>query len=227
MFLRNNGLPIKTVVGVGVQRQTPDLIAVFPDIKHIFIEPVRENFRFIHENYAEIDYELLPAAASDRDGETNIRPGKPNASGRIMTLDDSTDAGQINRDRTDYVERAVREVRLDTALPFYKAERPYLLKLDVDGPEERVIAGAIETLKQTSCIVMECPLGKISQRILLLQERGFFLWDIIDLNYYKGNLSHVDMVFVPGWQRHLPALRPWANGPFDPNYMQSYLHEPS
>lgn len=225
-FLRECGLPIGTIVDIGVQRRTPDLIATFPDHKHILIEPIEENYPFIHRNYAGMDYELLPAAASDRDGQGLIRL-RSRAPERGLLMGSLQSGEEEVRSADRFEDRTVREVALDTALPFYKSQRPYLIKLDVDGDELRILAGATQTLKNTSCVVIETPVRRVAERINALDAHGFILWDIIDLNYYKGNLSHFDMVFVPGWQRHLPALNPWSASLVDPKGMESYLHEPS
>jgi hypothetical protein len=78
--------------------------------------------------------------------------------------------------------------------------KPYLLKVDVDGPELEVLNGATETLKFCSCIVIECTVGagdtKMTKMLNFLNLHNFSLWDMTDMAYYKDQLWQVDLVFV-------------------------------
>lgn len=224
-FLREAGLPVETIVDVGVQRRTPDLMSAFPDKRHILIEPVAENYPHIHRNYAGMDYTLLEAAASDRDGEGILRL-RSNAPQTGIFTSSLRDDSKPDAPGAALEERKVREVTLDAALPALNPARPYLLKLDVDGDEPRILAGARETLKQVSCLVIEASIRQLAARVAALEPHGFILWDVIDLNYYMGNLSHFDLVFIPRWHRKIPALSPWSSFPRNPRAMHSYLHEP-
>lgn len=198
---------------------------VFPDKKHILIEPVEENYPFIHRHYAGMDYILIAAAASDCDGEGILRL-RSNAPQTGIFTSSLRDEAQPDQGRAAWAERKIQVMTLDTALPLHPCERPYLLKLDVDGDEPKILAGATKTLKNVSCLVIEASIRKMAERVAALEPRGFILWDVIDLNYYKGNLSHFDLVFIPRWHRNIPALKPWSAVPFEPAAMQSYLHEP-
>ena len=57
---------------------------------------------------------------------------------------------------------------------------------------------------------------QIFMRMQFLLEHGFQLFDIVDLAYYRGTLSQVDLIFV---KRELydtiDALVPWKKTTFD------------
>lgn len=82
---------------------------------------------------------------------------------------------------------------------------PLLLKLDVQGYELEVLAGASETLRQTEMILAEVALLEynenaplIGEVIGFLAERGFVPFDICDFlrRYEDGAMFQCDMIFV-------------------------------
>ena len=82
---------------------------------------------------------------------------------------------------------------------------PLLLKLDVQGFELEVLAGASETLKQTEAILAEVALLEynkgaplMAEVISYLAERGFVPFDICDFmrRWEDGALFQCDMIFV-------------------------------
>jgi FkbM family methyltransferase len=72
-FLREAAIPVGTIVDVGVSEETLELRKAFPNLRHVLFEPVSELHAAIRRNYAGMDYLLVPAAASDRDGEGRLR----------------------------------------------------------------------------------------------------------------------------------------------------------
>jgi hypothetical protein len=71
-ILQQYGVPVRTVLDVGVLHGTPELIEVFPDIRHILFEPVAEFANHIAKAYAGTPHTLVSAAVSDRSGETAL-----------------------------------------------------------------------------------------------------------------------------------------------------------
>jgi hypothetical protein len=120
-------------------------------------------------------------------------------------------------------ERQVSETTVDSALCDRPCDKPFLFKLDVDGNELRVLRGATETLRETSCVIIETALGELFEMGAVLKNAGFILWDIVDLGYYRNNLFHVDLIFLsPGEKQR--SFSPWRE-PFDPTKIARFLHE--
>lgn len=118
------------------------------------------------------------------------------------------------------------ELTLDSVLSDMP-ERPFLLKIDVDGPELRVLAGAAETLKHTSVVIIEATLGQLPDICNHLQGAGFRLFDIVDLSYYRGVLWQVDLVFLPARTIEIdPRYNPLPfDRPIDPKEWFTTGHE--
>src|SRR5262245_49796307 len=142
--LRRRDIPIETIIDVGVLTQTPELVSVFPDRKHLLFEAVAEFGDSIRKNYCGIDYTLVTAAVADREGEATLRTRS------IIPGMDISHSGIVQDPVGKSDTRSVPMVTLDGYLSRNPQRKPYLLKLDVDGFELQIMQGASQTLKDTS-----------------------------------------------------------------------------
>ena len=206
--LMSEGIEISTVLDVGVGKHTWTLQQLFPDKKHILFEPMVEFKEVCEKDYEEcgIDYELYNIAVSDVDDPNgqvfyNIH--------RMHKADQDINyiwAGAVPKDTETYhgsnhPKRDVEISTLDTFLADKNYDKPYYLKVDVDGGEMNVIRGAQNTLKYCSVIQVEACLQKGLDRtawsnISWFESVGFRLWDVIDLYYIDDRLWQVDLVFI-------------------------------
>jgi FkbM family methyltransferase len=149
--LRSRGIPISTVLDVGVQHGSPELCKACPDIPHILFEPVAEFQNSIAYNYRDIPHELVASAVSDRDGEallevSGIVPGFSVSHSSIIE-----DGSQ--RENT----RRVPMVTIDSFLAGRPdVASPYLLKIDIDGLEIQVLNGAKKRWKSVVSLLLSC-----------------------------------------------------------------------
>ncbi len=190
--LREIKAPIGTILDVGVKTCTYELLRVFPDKRHILMEPIAEYLDEMHANYerAGASFEIVNVAVSDRDGEVRLKTStvyedKPISHARI-TSDGEEDAQH----------RIVPTQRLDTIVAQRTLEKPFLLKIDVDGAELLVLEGARKTLQQTSVVVIETGYANLFERAQAVISAGFQVFDIVDISYYDGRFVQADMVFV-------------------------------
>jgi FkbM family methyltransferase len=189
--LRQLGVPVAAVVDVGILTGTRELMEAFGDRRHILIEPIVEWNERIRKSYAEagIDFELINVAASDRNGTMNMEtssvvPGRPISHARLT---EKTSGATV---------RQVPVRTLDSLLPEHGVPAPYLLKIDVDGAEPQILAGATATLTRTNAVVIEANIRNFIERATLLQAAGFELFDIVDPCYYDDRLRQFDLVFL-------------------------------
>lgn len=207
--LRDVGLPITAILDVGVQHSTPPLMKVFPDKPHLLFEPIEDYFPHIRKNYSNFDYEIISAAVSDHDGETLMHSEKKNGGAEIShswIVDHRTSSS-----------RSVRNVTLDSYLSMSQNQGPYLLKIDVEGPDvpSSILRGAKQTLEHTSVVVIEMTVDRFTQRANILAAAGFDLWDVVALCYYGDCLWQADAIFVAHrYKLDIPSLSPIHQGPF-------------
>jgi FkbM family methyltransferase len=92
---------------------------------------------------------------------------------------------------------------LDEALAAERAARSVFLKLDVQGAELDVLAGAAATLERTEAVLLEASLAeynagapRLADVTEQLRKLGFLPFDILDLRRIGPVLAQIDMVFV-------------------------------
>lgn len=219
--LLDAGVEIHSVVDVGVLSVTAPLLEVFPDRKHYLFEPIESYLPRIRKNYEHIDHDLLNIALSDTDGELFLASTSLTGDGNI-THSHIVEHEVTRADIPSLVScKKIRRARLDSIVAESAIEGPLLIKIDVDGHELAVLAGAEETLKLTSVVVIEAPVNrqgtsKFFDRANFLLDHGFVLMDIVDLSYYDGILWQVDLVFVREEVAHrIDRLRPFEREGFE------------
>jgi len=216
-FLKAQGLAPATVIDVGVHAATPELITAFPAARHLLIEPEPAHAPAIARAYAGVDHTLLQCAASDQDGQIQIRSV---AKGQGAAITHSYVGG--SKDVPEAGGRQVRQARLDTLIAETGAVPPYLVKIDTDGHEKQVLAGAPDTLAQSACVIVEATTDTLSDRLRALERAGLRLFDIIDLAYYFDTLSQVDLVCVNPAVFDPPGLSPWRRQTFEPRQWREF-----
>jgi FkbM family methyltransferase len=180
-LLRHLNVPINTIIDVGVQSSTPCLKSIFPDKLHILFEPCSDYWNEIEESYKNIKHILYKIALFSEDKIVNMEE-----SGGLSRITDNNKIEAIQ----------VQANKLDTILNDTNFEKPYLLKLDVDGAELEILEGAQETLKDCSTIFIEAHPRDYLERCNAIEKYGFKLFDIVDFRYYDNRLSQFDLVFI-------------------------------
>lgn len=190
--LRERGIPVHTVLDVGVLSGTPELIGAYPDRLHILFEPVLEFHPTIRTNYAHIDYRLEGMALSDTNGTARLETRS------IISGQDITHSSITTSDRSEdgKTYRDVPMRTLDSYILEHGLEGPFFLKIDVDGFEVPILKGAAQTLRQSSIVMVEAPKYQMVERIKLVQDAGFELYDLAEPCYYDSSFWQCDAILV-------------------------------
>lgn len=205
--MRPRGLAPATVIDVGVGYGTPWLMAGFPDAHTVLVEP-NEGFRphidrLMAHRRGEVHYIAAGPAADEAVMTLNVL--KPTSS----TMSTASDIQKAEFARRGW-ERTTREVtvpvrRLDS-LGWQSWPKPFLLKIDSEGFELQVLAGAGDMLGAVQCIIAEVSIAEryaggysFSDFVAALDSYGFQLFDITDMLQFgrTGRLSTIDAAFVP------------------------------
>jgi len=95
-------------------------------------------------------------------------------------------------------KRKIQFRRLDDVA--LREKVPYLIKIDVDGGELKVIEGGAETFRKAAVVIIEGRLhGAINMTTIInfMLEVNFKLWDMFNLRYSKeGQLIQCELVFL-------------------------------
>lgn len=185
-------IPVGSIIDIGVLNGTEELMQAYPGKHHILVEPVSEFFPAIRKKYDEagLDYTLIEAAASNKDGTARLRTVSVNQGKSI------THARMVNFDGQGDEFRDVQSRTVASIVSGGDFVGPFLLKVDVDGAEEMVMKGAESILHQCSVVCIEVGALNFFDRIELLLKHGFVLFDIVDLCYFDNRLAQFDFIFV-------------------------------
>lgn len=176
---------------------------LFPHARHYLIEPLAEfapNLRKLADE--ESLFTFIAGAAGSFDGS--------------LDLNIHEDLFGSSTLREPAVEDSVREVRqvramrLDSLLEELRPPPPHVVKLDVQGAEMDVVAGASSLLTSTEAIFIETLFFEFFEGGSLFHDvvgemasRGFVVYDIVEpaRRPLDGALAQVDLVFLPTTSR--------------------------
>ena len=195
--LKDAGLAPATVFDVGVATGTPELYGVFEGVRYALIEPLVESWPFMQSLMARYPRSVaVQAAAGPSSGQATLVVPK-NLSGSSLLLNAKNGA-----------ERTVPVVTVDEVAERHALSGPYLVKLDVQGYELDVLAGAQAVLAQTCALIAEVSLwadrkgkglAELSALVAWLRERDFVLFDIAQIVRRDADdaITEMDLVFLP------------------------------
>jgi FkbM family methyltransferase len=195
--LKKQGVYPKTVFDIGVADGTPDLYQAFSDSHFVLIEPLKEFERDMVSISSQYQMEYVVAAASDEAGSMTFNV-HPDLCGSSMLQE--TEGAHV-----DGEARTVPTVRLDTLAKERSLEAPYLIKVDVQGGELKVLAGATGILAQTDAVILEVSLfgffvggPQFADIISAMKAYNFVVYEIFDARNrpLDGALAQVDILFV-------------------------------
>jgi len=191
------GLRPKTVFDVGVANGTEDIYKAFPDSHFVLVEPLNEFEGYMESMTGKHDLEYIVAAASDEIGSLNINV-HPDLCGTSLMK-------EVEGTEVDGVGRTVPTIRLDQFAIGKKLRAPFLIKVDVQGAELKVLDGASAILDQTEAIILEVSLfgffvdgPQFSDVVAYMKGKGFVVYEIFDARNrpLDGALAQVDVMFV-------------------------------
>lgn len=187
------GAPVDTVIDVGVQNMTQELIDLFGDKQQILCEPISEYYDVISNHYGAhgVNFEIEASAMSNADGPVELELSS------VIDGLDITHARITNGEGTEgTVRRQVTGKRVDTMVSERGLAGPFLLKIDVDGAEVMVLEGAKNTLPNCCAVIIEVQANNLFERAAPILAAGFELFDIVDLCFYEDRMAQVDLVFA-------------------------------
>lgn len=192
IHFRQLGFSPGTIIDVGVYDGTYELYDTWPSSHMLLVEPLQECEKALKyicsHRIAPASY--LLAAAGDREGEVEI-DCTGDLSGASIVYGNSG--------------RRVPMYRLDTICGMFDAVPPFLLKVDVQGAEAAVLAGAQALLRQCEVVMLETQLFDFGgsgitfvETVAYMKEHGFVPFDIYDglCRPLDRSLGQIDVAFV-------------------------------
>lgn len=203
-LLKARGFSPNTVIDVGVGGGTPWLYAAFPKAKFELFEPI-ESFRpMIEKAISGIDASVHYCALGEQGGESVIEVdhARPTSSSMAHYREDYIRASGADARASTTVSKVVSVRTLDDFGPF---SGPTLIKLDVEGYESQVIAGARRTLQNADVIISEVSVVRRTETELsfgsyvsLLESLDYSIVDIAEITSLGrgGPIAYMDVVLM-------------------------------
>jgi FkbM family methyltransferase len=191
------GFRPETVIDVGVACETPELYEEFAEASILLIEPLQEFEPYLWKICAERKAQYVLAAAGEAAGSAtlNVHPDRLG----------SSFLKEVEGAAVDGVPRQVPVVTIDEVCADKKLKGSYLIKVDVQGAELQVLAGAGRTLQETEAVILEVTLfgtmiggPQAYDVVSKMKELGFVAYDVFGFHYrpLDDALCQVDMLFV-------------------------------
>lgn len=198
-----------TVIDVGVANGTDDLYQAFPKSRHFLIEPLEEFRPYLDKICAKYHAEYVIAAANNTSGKVKINV-HPDLCGTSLLKEEE---GAV----VDGIEREVPAITIDEISRDRALPAPFVIKIDAQGGEIKILDGATEALNKTELVILEVSLSgffiggpQFIDVVNYMNERGFVVYDIFDgRNRPLDNaLAQVDIAFVKkdGQFRHVKTF---------------------
>jgi FkbM family methyltransferase len=194
--LRRVGFRPNTILDVGVANGTLDLYRVYSEPTYLLVEPIAEFEPRLKELLAQkIHGSYAIAAAGAKPGRVKLT-----VRGEASSL-----YREVDRSDSDAQVREVPLTTLDELCRERGLKGPYLVKIDVQGAELEVLAGAQEVLRETDAVVLEASLFQLlegipdfTQVVQRLNDYGFVTYDLFGglSRPADGTLAQIDVVFV-------------------------------
>lgn len=193
-----NGLKPKTVIDVGAAKGTHPLYEVFPEARHILIEPLEEyipHLKSLVDRLDKAEYIIAAATATPGNVIINVHPDLLGSS--LYKEDEDSDVNGV--------ERTIPGMTLDSICSERGTEGPYLIKIDTQGSELEVLKGAQSVLQDTDFIILEVSFFEFFKGgpqfydcMTFMKQCGFVVYDIFDFEYrlLDGAMSQTDIAFV-------------------------------
>jgi FkbM family methyltransferase len=188
-----NGLNPKTIIDVGVATGTPDIYHLFPHAHHVLIEPLEENIPYLQRWVETLESAEYILAAGQM--QINVHPDLVGSS--VYKEDEDSEVNGV--------ERSIPTVTLDQVAIDRQLEGSYLIKIDTQGSELDVLAGASVMLEQTDFVILEVSFFNFFQGaptaleyFQFMKNQGFVIYDIFEIDHrlLDGAMSQANIAFV-------------------------------
>ena len=149
-------VPIKTIIDVGANEGqfVEEILNIFPLAEIYSFEPLGDCYEKLMSNFRNNKkVHTYNFALGEQDGEITFSRSSASPSSSILKMGDLHK--KLYPHTANLVEEKVKIKRLDDVFADVNLENEVLLKIDVQGAEEKVIKGGSSVLKKANMIITE------------------------------------------------------------------------
>lgn len=198
--IRGTGFSPASVIDVGAAYGdwSAECQTVFTDARYLLFEPLEEYYTSARSQRANLRRAVdVRAAAAATSGALTMNVHDDLVGSSLL--------GEREGAAVDGTQRTVPVVTVDDAVTAHGMPGPYLLKLDVQGAELDVLAGAQRVLSEAEAVILEVSLfgffiggPQFADVVRHMEEIGFVPYDLLGPLYrpLDGALAQMDVVFA-------------------------------
>lgn len=190
-FIWLKDFPINTIIDIGANmgQFVLEMSRIFPDAKIYSFEPIKDVFTELSKRCANIkNFRAFNIAASNFNAKTTIHRSKISPSSSILEMGDLHIQAFPHTQETfdeEITLRKLDDVILEENL---QLEPQILIKLDVQGYEDKVIQGGIQIFKKAKVIITEVSYYELYRGQVLFEE---IYHQLTTIGFkYKGNINN-------------------------------------
>jgi len=153
-YLQNLGLRVILDVGANTGQFAKEIRKILPEAKIYSFEPIKECFEQLNESMeTDKNFEAFNFALGDKNETMKINKSSYTPSSSILEMAD------VHKTLFPHTKESgleqIKVKRLDDIINLISLEKEILIKVDVQGFEDKVITGGIETFKKARVILIE------------------------------------------------------------------------
>lgn len=180
----------KTIFDIGANEgQFADkMLLLFPEAVIYSFEPIPETFVLLQKNFENVKrLKAINLALGDSTGEISFNKNEYSPSSSLLPLSDK------HVENFDYAVKtnpiSVKIDKLDNVMSSEKFDLPLLIKIDVQGFEDKVIKGGTEIIKKADLVLCEVSFAELYKGQLLFDK----IYEILkELGYtYAGSIEQL------------------------------------
>ena len=188
MWLRNTQIQTILDIGANTGQFAKSIHQIFPQAILYSFEPLEDCYNELVNNFKEIpQFQAFNVALGDKTAQMEINCSQYSPSSSLLTMAEiHKNAFPYTQDQTLY---KVDVVKLSDIANKLNLQKPILIKLDVQGFEDKVIAGGKDVIEQAELIIIEMSLEELYENQPLFDDIYKIL---VNLGFkYKGNYEQL------------------------------------
>lgn len=197
-ILHNSGIQLRTVLDIGAHegKWAKDFADIFPDTKIFMIEGDNDKANILENT----PFSYAIAMLSDKIKSTTFYKTKLDiTTGNSLYLENTV----FFNNPDSYITETVMTTTLAEIVHRHNLSDIDLIKLDVQGSERDILVGGIDVVKSCKFLILELPIVEynkgapsLNDIMIFLDNIGFKMYDIIDLQYLDKTLIQFDAIFI-------------------------------
>jgi FkbM family methyltransferase len=185
LWLQNRGINYVLDIGANTGQFANRIHEILPSVKIISFEPILSCYHELLENTKSIPVKAYNYALGEVEEKQEINISQHSPSSSLLPMADlhtQVFAG------TGFKEKETVSIKkLDQVFAEFNVNGKFMVKIDVQGFEDKVIKGGLETLKKADCILIETSFEELYKGQLLFDGIYQLLTQIGFI--FKGNYT--------------------------------------